>query len=115
MSDTLASTGPDGVESFRVETTVVGGVARVILHGELDFSMLDQLDVVLEDAPLDGTRFLQLDLSHLVFADTAAVRRLAAFAASTRADGRDVMTFGANQTFRTVAAVLLVQDDLGLT
>jgi ABC-type transporter Mla MlaB component len=115
MSDTLASTDPDGVQSFRVETTVVGGVARVILRGELDFSMLDQLDVALENAPLDGTRFLQLDLSQLVFADTAAVRRLAAFAAATGAAGHDVKTFGANQTFRTVAAVLHVQDDLGLT
>jgi ABC-type transporter Mla MlaB component len=115
MSDTLASTDPDGVESFRVQTTVVGAVARVILHGELDFSMLDRLDVALGDAPLGGTRFVQLDLSPLVFADTAAVRRLAAFAAATRAAGHDVTTFGANQTFRTVAAVLHVQDDLGFT
>jgi anti-anti-sigma regulatory factor len=115
MSDTLASTDPDGLASFQVETTVIGGVARVILHGELDFSMLDQLDVVLEDIQLDGTRFLQLDLSQLVFADTAAVRRLAAFTAAARTAGHDVVTVGANRTFGKVAAVLRVQDDLGLT
>jgi ABC-type transporter Mla MlaB component len=115
MSDTLALTDPDGVASFQVETTVVGGVARVILHGELDFSMLDQLDVALKNIPLDGTRFLQLDLSQLVFADTAAVRRLGAFTAAARAAGHDVMTVGANRTLCKVAAVLRVQDDLGLT
>lgn len=115
MSDTLASTDPDGVESIQVETTVVEGVARVILHGELDFSMLDQLDAALENTPLDGVRFLQFDLSRLVFADTAAVRRLAAFTAAARAAGHDVKTFGANRTFRKVAAVLHVQEDLGLT
>jgi ABC-type transporter Mla MlaB component len=115
MSDTLASTDPDGVEDVRVENTVVGDVARVILHGELDFSMLDQLDVALDNIPLDGTRLLQLDLSQLVFADTAAVRRLAAFAAATRAAGHDVKTLGANRTFCKVAAVLHVQGDLGLT
>ena len=115
MSGTLASTDLGGVENIEVETAVFGGVARVILHGELDFSMLDQLDVALENTPLDGTRFVQLDLSQLVFADTAAVRRLAAFTAAARAAGHDVKTFGANRTFRTVAAVLHVQDDLGLT
>src|SRR5687768_3381175 len=112
MSDTLASTDPDGVENIQVETTVVEGVARVIIHGELDFSMLDQLDAALENTPLDGARFLQLDLSRLVFADTAAVRRLAAFTAAAKAAGHDVMTFGANRTFRKVAAVLHVQEDL---
>jgi ABC-type transporter Mla MlaB component len=115
MSDTLASTDPDGVEDFRVETTVVGGVARVVLRGELDFSMLDQLGVALENSPRDGAGFLQLNLSQLVFADTAAVRRLAAFAAAVRAAGHDVETVGANRTFCKVAAVLRVQDDLGLT
>lgn len=115
MSDTLESTDPDGVEHIQVETTVAEGVARVSLHGELDFSMLDQLDVALEGTQLDGTRFLQLDLSQLVFADTAAVRRLAAFTAAATAAGHDVRTFGANRTFRRVAGVLHVQDDLGLT
>ena len=115
MSNTLASTDPDGVESIQVETTVVGGVARVILRGELDFSMLDQLDVALGNVPLEGTRSVHLDLAKLVFADTAAVRRLAAFTAAARAAGHDVMTFGANRTFRKVAAVLHVQEDLGLT
>lgn len=115
MSDALASTDPDGVEDFRAEIAVVGGVARVVLRGELDFSMLDQLDVALENSPPDGARVVQLDLSQLVFADTAAVRRLAAFTAAARAAGHDVETVGANRTFCKVAAVLRVQDDLGLT
>ena len=115
MSDTFASTDADGVEDFRAETAVVGGAVRLTLHGELDFSMLDQLDVALDATPLAGTAFLQLDVSQLAFVDTAAVRRLAAFAATTRATGHDVKTFGANRTFRKVAGVLHVQDDLGLT
>lgn len=115
MSHTVASTDPAGVENIQVETTVVGGVARVIIRGELDFSMLDQLDVALENIRLEGTRFLQLDLAQLVFADTAAVRRLAAFTAAARQAGHDVKTFGANRTIHKVAAVLHVQDDLGLT
>jgi ABC-type transporter Mla MlaB component len=115
MSDTCASTNPDGVENVQVETIVVGGVARVILSGELDFSSLDQLDAALDDVLLEGTRFLQLDVAQLVFADTAAVRRLGAFTAAARQTGHQVETIGANRTFHRVAAVLDVQDDLGLT
>lgn len=113
MSPTLTSTGPDGVEDFQVEAAVVGGVARVILHGEVDFSRLDQLDAALEDVPLEGVRFLQLDLSQLVFADTAAVRRLVAFTAAARQAGHQVETLGATRSFHRVAAVLDVHHDLG--
>jgi len=95
MSDTLASADPDGVESIPIDVTVVGGVARVILLGELDFSMLDRLHVSLENSPPEATRFLQLDLSRLVFADTAAVRRLAAFTTAARRAGQHFETIGA--------------------
>lgn len=115
MSETLPSTDPDGVDDIQVETTVVGDAARIILHGEVDFSMLAQLDAALGDAPLEGIRFLQLDLAQLVFADTAAVRRLVAFTAAARRTGHEVETIGANRSFRKVAAVLDVQHDLGLT
>ena len=115
MSDTLASTDPDGVENVRVETTVVEGVARITLHGEVDFSMLDQLDAALGDAPSEGVWLVQVDLAQLVFADTAAVRRLAAFTDAARQTGHQVETIGASRTLCRVAAVLGVQDDLGLT
>lgn len=115
MSDTPTAMPPSGVESIRVETAVVGGVVRVIFHGEVDFCMLDRLDAALELVPLEGTRLLQLDLAPLVFADAAAVRRLAAFTAAARQAGHQVRTIGANRNFHRIAVVLDVQDDLGLT
>lgn len=115
MSHAHASTDPDGVEGSQVETSVVGEVARVVLRGELDFSMLSQLDAALGGIALEGDQVVHLDLSLLEFADTAAVRRLAAFATAARRAGHDVETVGANRTIRRVAAVLHVDDDLGLT
>ena len=58
---------------------------------------------------------VQLDLTHLRFADVAAVRLLGRFARQARGTGHDVRTSGAGTTLRKVAALLGVADDLGLS
>ena len=80
MAHTATSRDPDGVQGLRVETLQGVHTLRVALHGECDFSTIHELDQVLRSIELDGARLVDLDLTHLTFADVATIRRLAAFA-----------------------------------
>ena len=115
MAHTATSRDPDGVQGLRVETLQGAHILRVALHGECDFSRIHELDQVLRSIELDGARLVDLDLTHLTFADVATIRRLAAFAGHMKRTGHDVTTNGAHHTLRKVADLLHVQDDLGLS
>ena len=69
----------------------------------------------LRSITLDGAQLIQLDLTHLAFADVATIRRLAAFTGHAKRTGHDVTTSGAHPTLRKVAELLHAEDDLGLS
>ena len=115
MPHTATLTDVDDVENLRVETEKHADVLRVVLHGECDFSRIQELSQALPTLDPDTARLVQLDLTHLAFADTATIRRLAVFAGHARRTGHDVQTFGAHPTMARVADLLHVQLDLGLS
>ncbi len=90
------------------------GVLRVSIDGEADLCTLDQLTRRLRDLDLDEGVQVQLELTQLRFADVATVRLLGCFARQAQHTGHHVTTDGAGNTFRKVAALLGVLDDLGL-
>lgn len=98
-----------------VAVTRSPGVLCVRLEGEVDFSTLADLGDPLRHLELDVGALVHLDASQLRFADVAAVRLLARFARQAQRTGHDVQTSGAGPTFRKVAAILEVDDDLGLS
>ena len=114
MAQTPTTTEADGVQGPHVETVEDEHVLRVVLHGECDFSRIDELEQALGSITLDGAQLVQLDLADLAFADVATVRRLAVFTGDAKRTGHDVMTIGAHQTLRQVADLLEARDDLGL-
>lgn len=105
---------PDELHMLRIETLTAEDSARVILQGEADIATLRDLDTALEHVELGGAATVQLELDGLEFADSATIRRLAAFAREAKRTGHDVQTCGASPTLRKVARMLNVQDDLGL-
>jgi anti-anti-sigma regulatory factor len=115
MSDICTRTDPDDVENLRVETVRNGRLLRVVFHGECDFSMIPELDQALQDVELDEIRLVQLDLTHLTFADVATIRTLAVFAGNARRTGLDVESWGEHHTLAKVAGLLHLHDELGLT
>lgn len=114
MADAATTTGPGNVTGLRVDTVTDGPVLRVVLHGECDFSTVSHLDQALQGVELVGSRRVDLDLTHLDFADVATIRRLAAFAGNAKRAGQDVATRGAHPTLLKVADLLQVRGELGL-
>lgn len=114
MAHTATRIDPDDRGSLRVEIVTDERSLRVVLRGECDFSMLQELDRALPRFPADTARLVQLDLAHLAFADTATIRRLAIFARHARRTGHEVQTIGARPTVARVASLLHAQHDLGL-
>ena len=104
----------DEVERVSLETRAAPGVMRVLIDGEADLSTLEQLTRRLRELDLDDGVQVQLELTQLRFADVAAVRLLGCFARQARLTGHQVTTRGAGNTFRKVASLLGVLDDLGL-
>lgn len=107
-------TEPDDVQ-LRIEIIKDEDVAWVVLLGEADIASLADLEADLGQVELDGVKSVHLDVTELAFADTATVRRLTVFAKRAKQAGRHIETWGASRTLRTVAHLLEVQDDLGLT
>jgi ABC-type transporter Mla MlaB component len=108
-------TGSGDLELLHVQVHKAPGTLCVLIDGEVDFCTLGQLGLPLSDVVLDDGVLVQVDLTHLSFADGAALRLLGGFASQARRAGHCVRTSGASQTLRKAAAILDVADDLGLT
>jgi ABC-type transporter Mla MlaB component len=104
------------VSGDRLHLDVVSrpGVICVLLAGELDFCALAELATRLEQLEVDDHVLVHLELTHLSFADVAAIRLLGGFARRLRRTGHVVVTTGATRTLLKVAGLLGVADDLGL-
>lgn len=107
-------TDPDQ-PSIRVETIQTGNVVRIKLIGEADIANLDTLQAALAAVQPDGAEAVQLQLSGLAFADIAALRALASFAADLKTTGRNVTTRGATSVVEKAVRILDVDDELGLS
>lgn len=114
MSHAAAPTDNFDLRTVSVETIQAEGVAQLVFHGEADFSTLEELDSGLGQVQVGQGDVIQLDLSGLEFADTAAIRQLARFAMQARHNGHDVETTGAGTTLRAAVDHLGVREDLGL-
>jgi anti-anti-sigma regulatory factor len=108
-------TYPDDARELRVVTVEDDRALRVVLRGECDFSRIQELDQGLPRLQPGGPQLVQLDLTHLAFADSATICALAQFARHARGTGHDVQTFGAHPAVAKVAGLLDVELDLGLT
>jgi len=102
------------MDRVHVGTRAAPGVLCVSIDGEADLCTLDQLTRRLRDLDLGDGVHVQLELTQLRFADVATVRLLGCFARHAHHTGHQVTTQGAGNTFRKVALLLGVQDDLGL-
>jgi len=109
-----AGAQPGDALPVRVECLADGHVLRIVLHGECDFAMTDDLDRALNSVELERGHLVRLDLTPLQFADVATIRCLAAFVTHARTTGHDVLTSGARPTVRKVADLLGIGDVLGL-
>jgi anti-anti-sigma factor len=99
----------------RIEAVSGPGVLCVLMDGEVDFCTLDRLGAALRELVLDDGVLVQLDVTHLRFVDVAALRLLTGWVREAQRTGHRVRTTGAGQTLRKVAALLQIDDDLGIT
>jgi len=53
-----------------------GGVARIILMGEFDFSSQENLNLTFEEALTFPTNEIQIDLEQTIFIDSSVIRLL---------------------------------------
>lgn len=109
-----ASPNTDGLPRLGIHFRKGTGITWLILRGEADISTLDELEAALEHVKDDGAGSVHLHVADLDFADVATVRRLILFARRARRTGHEIMTCGANPTFRTLARLLGARADLGL-
>ena len=86
----------------------------LILQGEADMATYEALGAALENVELDGVRSIHLHVKQLGVVDLITVRQLTVFAKQAKQAGRDVKTCGASLSFRMLARMLGVRDDLGL-
>lgn len=106
---------PSERRHLRVETITSDGITWVILRGESDIAVVEDLATALAHIELDGSKFVHLHLHDLAFADSATLRELFLFARQVKRAGRDVQTCGASPTLHQVARVLGVHDELGMS
>ena len=64
------------MERFEVTTSTEGGVATVVLGGELDIATAPLLDATLADVERNGTGTVLLDLAQVQFIDSTGLRSL---------------------------------------
>jgi anti-anti-sigma regulatory factor len=102
------------LRSLTVETVRHEDAAWVILRGEADLATLGHLELALARTELDGTRVVHLHVTGLDFADVGTLQQLTRFAREAKFADREVRTCGASSTFRKVARLLSLHDDLGL-
>jgi ABC-type transporter Mla MlaB component len=113
--DNFDPAGPADSAWVRLEAVSGPGVLRVLIDGEVDFCTLDQLGAALRALVLNDGVLVQLDVVHLRFVDVAALRLLTGWVREARRTGHRVCTTGAGLTLRKVAALLEIDDDLGIS
>jgi anti-anti-sigma factor len=70
----------------RVEPTEEGGIAQIVLSGELDLTNAAELEERLEEVATEGTPVV-VDLNRVVFIDSAAIHGLFRVARNRGPDG----------------------------
>jgi anti-sigma B factor antagonist len=76
------------MERFEVTTSTEGGVATVVLGGELDIATAPLLDATLADVERNGTGTVLLDLAQVQFIDSTGLRSLLSARQRAEAAGR---------------------------
>ena len=76
------------MERFEVTTSTEGGVATVVLGGELDIATAPLLDATLADVERNGTGTVLLDLARVQFIDSTGLRSLLSARQRAEAAGR---------------------------
>jgi anti-sigma B factor antagonist len=76
------------MERFEVTTSTEGGVATVVLEGELDIATAPLFDATLADVERNGTGTVLLDLARVQFIDSTGLRSLLSARQRAEAAGR---------------------------
>lgn len=105
---------PDNTAKFNIEVRRNNEIAWIILEGEADISTMEDLESALDLDDLRDVTSLHLHVKGLDFLDLTTVRRLTVFAKGARQSGHRIRTCGASPTFRLLARLLGVREDLGL-
>jgi anti-anti-sigma factor len=87
----------------------------VVCRGEVDRSNVEDFGSALARIDLDGSTCLHVHVAELEFIDVGGLALLAELARSVRSTGRTFRTCEARPGLRRAAAIMGLEDDLGLT
>lgn len=94
------------------ELVVRPATTLVVLHGELDYTTIDEMRELLDDAVARQPRRLIIDLADVPFIDVLSLSSILAAADAVRDDGGVAAVSGASTAVRKICALLNADDVL---
>ena len=83
----------------KVEST--GEIARIVLSGDLDFSVQENLVSAIDQAlSMDGAKEIQVDMTDATFIDSSAIRALLNLQEMARVQGKSLSLWNCNDQIR---------------
>ena len=90
--------GPHTDDDFHIETLRDDGVARLVVHGELDLGTSPQLEEAIARAA--SAKRIDVDLSNMGFMDSSGLAVLLSARKNAETEGRELHVGGVNEHVR---------------
>lgn len=88
----------------KVEST--GEIARIVLSGNLDFSVQENLVSAIDQAlSIESAKEIQVDMTDATFIDSSAIRALLRLQEISRAKGKSLSLWNCNAQIRETFAI----------
>ena len=91
-----------------------GGVAHVVLTGELDLSTIEQVEKALAGVEADGPETVALDLARLTFLDSSGLRVIVSADQRARREKRRFVVVRGPDTVQRVFSITRLDEQLEL-